>query len=164
MNYQETLLRLRLLVGFLGEGAQFGWYSSAFFDPSSQSFLAPVFTKTVRSAQYHGVLEASRILHDEHLNVGTYHLFRLPEEIEQDLYTRLKSMPPDELHGCFPQNLETALDELATMSGNTDEFNEGPAAIGSIKELESTRILRRVAGAYNWAFSNDKHVYPYLTP
>jgi len=40
-SYLPTLLQMRLLVGFLGE-----------------------------RAQYHGVLEAARRLHDEHLNVG----------------------------------------------------------------------------------------------
>lgn len=66
-----TLLELRLLVGFLGERAQYAWWPTAFYEPSSRLFLEPVFAKTARLAQYHGVLEAARRLHDEHLNVGT---------------------------------------------------------------------------------------------
>src|SRR5664280_937787 len=79
-SYLPTLLQIRLLVGFLGERAQFAWWPTAFYDPSSQLFLAPVFSKTSQLAQYHGVTEAARLLHDEHLNVGSYHLFRFPKK------------------------------------------------------------------------------------
>src|SRR5690606_20401440 len=85
------LLRLRFAVGFLGEQAQYAWWPTAFYGPSSRLFLEPVFSKTSRLAQYHGVLEAARRLHDDHLNVGSYHLFRLPEEIEQDLHAAVQS-------------------------------------------------------------------------
>ena len=83
-SYLATLLQIRLLVGYLGERAQFAWWPTAFYEPSSQLFPAPVFSKTPQFAQYHGVTEAARLLHDEHLNVGSYHLFRFPEEVEQD--------------------------------------------------------------------------------
>ena len=66
-SYLSTLLQLRLLIGFLGERAQFAWWPTAFYEPSSHLFLEPVFAKTSRLAQYHGVLEAARRLHDEHL-------------------------------------------------------------------------------------------------
>jgi hypothetical protein len=80
-----------MLVGFLGERAQFAWWPTAFYEASSRLFLEPVFSKTSRLAQYHGVLEAARRLHDEHLSVGSYHLFRLPEEVEQDLHAIVQS-------------------------------------------------------------------------
>jgi len=79
-SYLSTLLQMRLLVGFLGERAQFGWWPTSFNEASSRLFLEPVFSKTSRLAQYHGVLEAARRLHDEHLSVGSYHLFRVPRK------------------------------------------------------------------------------------
>ena len=45
----------------------------------------------MRLAQYHGVSEAARRVHDEHLSVGSFHLFRLPEEMEQDLHALLQA-------------------------------------------------------------------------
>lgn len=54
-SYLSTLLQLRLLVGFLGECAQFGWWPTAFHEASSRLFLEPVFAKTSRLTQYHGV-------------------------------------------------------------------------------------------------------------
>src|ERR1039458_4053001 len=85
-SYLTTLLQMRLLIGFLGERAQFAWWPTAFYEPASRLFLEPVFSKSSQLAQYHGVLEAARRLHDEHLSVGSYHLFRMPEEVEQDLH------------------------------------------------------------------------------
>jgi hypothetical protein len=88
-------LRLRLLVGYLGEGAQYGWWPTALFEPSSRLFLTPAFAKTNRLAQYHGVREAARRLHDEHVGVGqsTLHLFRLPDEAEEGLQKLLLGEP-----------------------------------------------------------------------
>ena len=75
------------MLAFWGERAQCNWWPTAFYEASSRLFLEPAFVKTSRLAQYHAVVEAARRLHDEHLNVGSYHLFRLPEEIEQDLHS-----------------------------------------------------------------------------
>src|SRR5690606_19463731 len=93
MNHSSmlSLLELRTLVDVLEERAQCDWWPTALYEASSRLFLETVFTKTYRLAQYHGVLEAARRLHDEHLSVGSYHLFRLPEEVEQDLHAIVQS-------------------------------------------------------------------------
>ena len=88
---KRAILRLRIVVGYLGESAQYAWWSTSFYEPSSRLFLEPVFSKTSQVAQYHGVIEAARRLHDEHLSTGSYHLFRLPEELEQDLHAMVQS-------------------------------------------------------------------------
>ena len=87
-EYLRTILRLRLLVGFLGERSQFAWWNTTFFGDYSLRSLEFVVPKTAALAQYHGVVEAALRLHDEQVNVGTFHLFRLPEEVEQDLHRR----------------------------------------------------------------------------
>ncbi len=83
----EKYLRLRLLVGFLGEQSQHNWWSSNFLTSANAAFLQPVFTKTYRLAQYNGLTEAARRVHDEYIGLGNaYHLFRFPEDIEQNIY------------------------------------------------------------------------------
>ena len=86
---------MRHLVGFLGEQSQFGWWPTAFYGSSSRLFLEPIFSKTSTLAQHYGVVEAARRFHDEHLSVGSYHLFRLPEEIEQDLHEMAQTKSGD---------------------------------------------------------------------
>lgn len=160
---QKTLLELRVLVGFLGERAQYAWWPTAFYEPSSRLFLEPVFSKTSRLAQYHGVLEAARRLHDEHLSVGSYHLFRLPEEVEQDLHATVQSSAgEEELASQAPQSKEAALVALKRLAATGGAASVGPTAVGGIKDLDSTDTLKAIAAAYLSAFTQNAKTYPYL--
>ena len=86
------LAKMRAVVGYLGERNQSGWWQSSFFAPGSQAFLAPVFGRTRLLAQCTGVAQAAAVVHDERIGVGdVYHLFRLPEDIEQALHRALHS-------------------------------------------------------------------------
>lgn len=161
--YLPTLLQMRMLVGFLGERAQFGWWPTAFYEASSRLFLEPVFSKTSRLAQYHGVLEAARRLHDEHLSVGSYHLFRLPEEIEQDLHAIVQSRVGEEIASQAPQSKDAALDALTRLAANGAASSVGPTVVGNIKDLDSADALNAIAGAYLSAFAQNANIYPYLT-
>lgn len=161
-SYLSTLLQLRLLVGFLGERAQCAWWPTAFYEASSRLFLEPVFSKTSRIAQYHGVLEAARRLHDEHLSVGSYHLFRLPEEVEQDLHATVQSSEGEDLASQVPPSKEAALDALKRLAGTGGASSVGPVAVGGIKDLDFTDTLKAIAGAYLSAFTQNTKTYPYL--
>lgn len=158
----STLLQMRLLVGFLGERAQFAWWPTAFHEAASRLFLEPVFSKTSRLAQYYGVLEAARRLHDEHLSVGSYHLFRLPEEVEQDLHAIMQSSAGDELARQLPQSKEAAMDALKRLAATSGTFSVGPTAVGSIEDIDSTDTLKAIAAAYLSAFTHNAKTYPYL--
>lgn len=151
-----------MIVGFLGERAQCAWWPTAFYEASSRLFLEPVFSKTSCLAQYHGVLEAARRLHDEHLSVGSYHLFRLPEEVEQDLHAILQSNTEEKLAHLVPQRKETALDELKRLASTSSSSSVGPMSVGSINDLDSTDTLKAIAAAYLSAFNQNAKTYPYL--
>jgi len=123
--------------------------------------MEPVFTKTTTMAQYHGVVEAARRLHDEHLNVGSYHLFRLPEEIEQDLHSIMQSEIGDKLSSELPSGKDDVLTALKQLSTNIPTIQDGPQSVGSIAELDLNK-LKTIAGLYVSAFSSGKKAYPYL--
>jgi hypothetical protein len=156
------ILQMRLLIGFLGERAQYAWWSTAFYDASSRPFLEPVFSKTSRLAQYHGVLEAARRLHDEHLSVGSYHLFRLTEEIEQNLHKIVQSRVEEDVANQMSQSREAALDALKPLAATGNEFREGPVSVGNIRDIDSTNTLKSIAAAYLSAFTRNARTYPYL--
>jgi hypothetical protein len=161
-SYLSKLLRLRFLVGYLGERAQFSWWPTSFYESSARLFLEPVFAKTARLAQYHGVVEAARRLHDEHLSVGSYHLFRLPEEVEQDLHRLIGT---DEGEGLAPdalQSKQAALDALKAIAPETMAKAVGPTAVGRIADLYSADTSKAIAGVYWSAFSQNVMSYPYL--
>lgn len=161
-NHLTTLLRLRLLTGFLGERAQHAWWPTSFYEPSSRLFLEPVFVKTVRLAQYHGVVEAARRLHDEHLNVGSFHLFRLPEEVEQDLHALIQGEAGTELVAALPLSKDSALDALKGVAEGSKASGDGPVMVGQVQDLASPTVAASMAATYLSAFTRGAKAYPYL--
>ena len=157
-----AILKTRLLVGYLGERAQHAWWPTAFYEASSRLFLEPVFSRTYRLAQYHGVLEAARRLHDEHLSVGSYHLFRLPEEVEQDLHNLVQRPEADEFVLQEMGRKDTALGSLKGLAGAVSVTSVGPTAIGNVGDLDSPSTVNSIAAAYVSAFTQDAKAYPYL--
>jgi hypothetical protein len=157
-----AILKTRLLVGYLGERAQYGWWPTAFYETSGRLFLEPVFARTSRLAQYHGVLEAARRLHDEHLSVGSYHLFRLPEEVEQDLYSLVQRPVADEFTLQEMRSKDAALTSLRDIASAVSVNSVGPTAIGNIGDLDAPNTVKAIAAAYLSAFSQDAKTYPYL--
>ena len=155
-----SILKLRLLIGFLGERAQFGWWPTAFYEASGRLFLEPIFAKTSRIAQYHGVIEAARRHHDEALNAGAYHLFRLPEEIEQDLHMLMLRDGDDLTEKARYDDTRTALEALAGVAGTTNRNALGPVATGRVSDVAN--LLNEIAAVYASAFVSDAQAIPYL--
>jgi len=86
----EFLATLRATIGYLGEREQFAWWQSSFFDQGSSAFLTPVFARTHVLAQVAGVTRAAALVHDKWIGVGdAYHLFRMPEDVEQAIHRAL---------------------------------------------------------------------------
>ena len=157
------LLKLRILVGFLGEKEQFNWWKSSFFSPASDAFLLPLFNRTKLLAQSNGVSRAASLLHDEHIGVGhVYHLFRLPEDLEQGLHQKLKD-PKFEKSIQKDLTKAKAMNELKELAANFDSGDIGPVRIGSVSDLYIIDAWGNVAGAYAYAFENELPIYPYFS-
>ena len=160
--YLPTILQLRLLVGFLGERSQHGWWPTSFFGDYSMRSLEFVAPKTASLAQYHGAVEAARRLHDEHLSVGSYHLFRLPEEVEQDLHALVQSPQGTAVISELPKDKETALARLDRLANAGGGAAEGPVSVGSIDALHEPDTAKAIAAVYLKALSVNIKAYPYL--
>jgi hypothetical protein len=159
----QTIARLRMIVGFLGEQAQHNWWSSEFFSATAPAFLNPVFGKTTLLAQYHGVKEAARRVHDEHIGIGrVFHLFRLPESIEQALFEIIQDASMAETLSSEVVSLELAENTLRELSESSASLREGPVQVGSLADLNGTRWLSEAARCYKAAFKSGSHSFPYL--
>jgi hypothetical protein len=158
----RQLAELRLLVGALGERELHGWWPTSFFSKSAKMFLEPVFPRTSLLAQYHGILEAARRTHDEHLSVGSFHVFRLPEEAEQDIHELVASMSPDELDDILIKDKAAGMAALLNLADGQAEVAEGPSLCGDIEDILSGSALSRVASMYHHAFENGARAYPYF--
>jgi hypothetical protein len=70
------LIKLRLLVGFLGERRQANWWDCSFLDPTGRRFLETTFPRTAFCAAVRSTTEAARLLHDSRIGrVGVFYLF-----------------------------------------------------------------------------------------
>jgi len=160
----ESLTTLRTVVGYLGEREQFGWWQSAFFAPGSQAFLAPLFARTQLLAQCTGVTRAAALIHDERIGVGhVYHLFRLPEDVEQGIHRILNE---DEVCAHIEARLtsrETALASLRELAGRQEIAGLGPTRAGATSNLRSMEAWSVAVAHYLHAFEHGSQVYPYFT-
>jgi hypothetical protein len=161
-SLSRQLVRLRLLVGYLGEQQQYHWWPSAFLTPSSLAFLAPIFSKTALMAQYQGVKAAATRVHDAHIGLGkVYHLFRLPERLEQTLYHQMHDTAFTDTLGVPLHDKDQALACLAAWANSHATSAEGPVFVGPIAELVHAQTLGQLAQHYWSAFTHNTRVYPY---
>lgn len=160
----KELATLRITVGYLGERDQFAWWPSAFFGSGSKSFLTPVFGKTHLVAQCNGVTTAAATLHDERIGVGqVYHLFRLPEELEQKIQRSLMDLA---LSGSLLDPVtskESAMTHLQSHATTAVQSGVGPTRIGNLHDLYQFSAWGAVAAHYQNAFMQSSQVFPYFT-
>jgi len=161
-DFMRRIIKLRYLVGFLGEKSQCNWWPTSFYEASSIRFLEPVFSRTAPLAQYHGAVEAARRFHDENLSVGSFHIFRLPEEIEQDLHEMVQARLLELFDPSLIVDQASALSALSKVSNGTADEAVGPVLVGKIDELRSSALLDKIGEIYRTALSSDTQALPYL--
>lgn len=160
----ELLAKYRTVIGYLGEKEQFGWWQSSFFTQGSQAFLSPLFGRTQTLAQCNGVTHAAALVHDERIGVGhVYHLFRLPEEMEQGIHQVLHDPALGSALKEVIASPYTALDYLREQAGAEAPVGVGPIRIGKVEALRDQKTWQAVASAYLYAFEYQTPIFPYFT-
>lgn len=148
-----------MLVGFLGEQGQSSWWTSSFLARTSEAFLSPIFGSATFNARLVGVTEAARRVHDDAIGVGrAFHLFRLPETVEQELHRTINEAPDLEL----PASADEALEGLRALSVIEVETRSGPVHIGPLLRLSEKDWISPVAAHYRAAFLDGGKRYPYF--
>lgn len=164
VNFLEILAKYRMVVGFLGEKDQFGWWQSSFFTTGSDAFLSPLFSRTKVLAQCNGVTRAAALVHDERIGVGhVYHLFRLPEEIEQGIHQALHDQNRGWTLEKATANREAAFEYLRQQAENTESTGVGPVRVGNTETLRELKTWQTVSGVYLSAFEHQTMIFPYFT-
>jgi hypothetical protein len=162
VNSTHQIVGLRLAVGLLGE--QSAWWPSSFLGRHADAFLNPIFGSKTRMAQYNGVTEAACRVHDERIGVGrVFHLYRLPETIEQRISDALQGGSfPEEVRRCFesPEAAESVLTGLAMAPA---VVTPGPVRLGGTEMINSPDGVALAAATYRSAFHAGIKCYPYFT-
>ncbi|WP_432697183.1 BrxE family protein [Marinobacterium sp. YM272] len=158
----KQIADLRIVVGFLGEKSQRGWWSCSFLAPQAKNFLTPIFPRTLVQAQHRGVTAAATLVHDDVIGVGaTYHLFRMPESIELELDRLFQSAQPDQYTAVLTDE-QSALERLQAMAGGEQTSQEGPVIVGDYDADNLPGLIQQVAGQYLSAFQQDTRCYPFM--
>lgn len=159
----ELLAELRAAVGFLGEREQHGWWPSSFFSSGSRAFLSPVFARTSTLAQCSGVTRAAALIHDNHIGIGrVFHLFRLPEDVEQGIHQALHQPQVVKHIATITAGREAALQHLQSIARTTSSVGVGPIRMGDSASLRETHRWRLVAAHYVRAFTAGEDVFPFF--
>jgi len=165
LNTQQIkqLALLRVAVGFLGEQATPRWWTSSFCGNNGKAFLAPVFPRTYIHTQYQGVVSAAALVHDDRIGVGNvFHLFRLPEDIEQALQTIAK----DELNVALTdvmKDADSATQFLRGYAGSAQKTSQGPVKVGHLSALRDTSVWKDVAAFYLNGFEHQRETFPFFS-
>jgi hypothetical protein len=147
------IFNLRNSIAYLAENKN--WLKTAFFSESSSSFLSYAFPKTaVRNSIFY--LEPMRYLVDKEVGANYYHLFRLPIQLEEQLYRFENNLNEHKI------SKETAIDFLnLTKRALIVDRQEGPILVGSTENLD-LETIQTISAHYVMAFENDYKVHPYL--
>ena len=154
------ILKLRLLVGFLGE--KYHWWDSAFLGTTGLNFLQRTFPRTALEAALRSTCAVARVLHDKHMGrVGVFHLFRLPvekEDIIESLVPSVRQLDAPKLIS----SQETALAELGSLAQTKLTAPQGPVQLGVQKSILTPSAVSEMAAHYHSAFTGGFQCFPYF--
>ena len=160
----KTFIQLRLVVGYLGQRKQAGWWDCDLLDATGLRFLETVFPRTARAAALRSTAEAAGIVHDKALGrVGNYHLFRLPPALEDRLENCIDEIDWAKL-GKQVESREVAMEALKQLSDGVVKAPSGPVQVGVERRILASTAVHELAAHYHSAFQDGIRCFPYFAP
>jgi hypothetical protein len=112
-------------------------------------------------ARYQAICLAAQRVHDQHVGVGeVFHLFRVPDDLEQLLHDAMRDPRGREIS--LPNSHEEAIEALDALAASTAAKADGPISIGRLEDVRVRRTWVDAAGFYLNAFVTGHQVHPYL--
>jgi len=159
----SDLTRLRVIVGFLGQKKNLGWWDCDFLDPIGLRFLETTFPRTAHKAALRSTTEAASRIHDQAMGrIGSYHLFRFPVALEDGFESAVDAL---NWTAMFPiiQSRETAMAELKRLADSTVKAPQGPVQVGVESRILTTTSVQELAAHYHSAFQDNIRCFPYFS-
>lgn len=161
------VFRLRSLVLALGECTEPVWWKTRFMSETGLRFLRRLYPRTELQAAVHAAGTAACKVHDGAVGrVGVYHLFRLPESVETEMYVcpsfeDKAFVEPFRSSLGNPERLLPMLSDLCDVA-KPAAFRPGPVRIGTVSDADTIKALAGAASAYHEAFIHGKPAFPYF--
>ncbi|MGE0682729.1 MAG: BrxE family protein [Candidatus Binatia bacterium] len=160
----DQLALLRLLVGYLGQRKQSGWWDCDFLGPLGFRFLETIFARTARAAAVQSTSEAACTVHDRALGrVGNYHLFRLPPGLEDRLQQAIEKLDWNESTKLI-ESPDMAMETLQRLADAMVKAPEGPVQVGVERRILTSTSIHELAAHYHSAFREGIRCFPYFAP
>ncbi|MBK7566199.1 MAG: BrxE family protein [Bacteroidetes bacterium] len=153
----SSWIRLRYIITLLGE--YHNWWPAKVISGKGEEFLDYVLPKTKRSAVLQLATEICKREHDNNIGPGRYHIFRLPQKWEEEIFNDLKNQKGN-LKILTENELMNEMLEIS--SGISISPAKGPLMVGTHDELHDKVVFQSIAKHYYEAFKNDYRSYPYL--
>lgn len=105
---------------------------------------------------------AARRDHDANIGWRSFHLFRLPAYMENQLVELMRTEPT--FAGTdMPNTPEQVIEILESLSPQeTTPTGTGPRLVGSIKDISKPTAISRLASLYAHAARKGERIYPYF--
>lgn len=160
----DQIVTLRLVVGYLGQRKQSGWWDCDFLDATGIRFLEATFPRTAWAAALRSTTEAACTVHDQALGrVGNSHLFRLPPALEDQLEHALERM--DWTEACRQiESCDAAMNMLKRIADAVIKAPTGPVQVGVVHRILTSTAFHELAAHYHSAFQDGIRCFPYFAP
>ncbi len=157
-RFVKHYLMLRRLVAFLGEKNQYSWWSTTALNATGAKYHAMLFPRTSGLSTLAQVSQSARNHHDQSISSShSFHLFRLPNELEESLFRSAAEAP-----AVADLSKEKALNELELLAGQKEYDADGPVQIGNLSQIRSPKSIEAIAGYYLRAFRSGKTIIPFF--
>lgn len=155
----DLLLIAQTKIAVCSIGEKNSWWQSSLFSDSSDQFYQHILPKSKFQAIIVTAFNVAKVKHDESVGPGKYHIFRLPNTLEERIHNYLESNA-EELYKSIKGNELRLLEEM----GNYLAIEEkpGPIMVGNANDLNDLSIFQVFAQHYFKAFANNYKSFPYL--
>ncbi|MBD2769376.1 BrxE family protein [Hymenobacter sp. BT664] len=153
----EQFLLLRLQVAYAGETSAPAWWPTSCLTADAALDFKHLFADAAPAVAWQLSSQAACQAHDKWLSGMDYHLFRLPEGLEEAIYHTGLQLPV-----AHAQQWLEEKEALWTATKSADPAS-GPQRLGSSADLLSGAALPALRACYGAAFQGGVQVFPYFT-
>lgn len=154
----EQFILLRLQVAYAGEASEPSWWPTTCLTAEAALDFKALFSEAAPAVAWQLSSHAACQAHDKWLSGMDYHLFRLPEGLEEAIYHTGLQLSSTRAQALLAQ--KSALLPATEVSGTTAT---GPHRLGSSADLLSGNVLPLLRACYAAAFAAGNQTFPYFT-
>ena len=155
---------LRAVVAAIGERTDPPWWHTNVLTDVGLRVACHVFPRTALRAALKSVSVVAQLDHDRRVGRDRYHLFRLPPEIERNLFgSPFDAFDNEHLEVPISADLKTLVTSLKRISDLKDaSATEGPLKIGTAHDLGNDEWIPVCAAQYLASVETGVRCFPYF--